>query len=103
MRELQKYSERRTRGGIRDIPNGVYESMIYADDDGVTADPHLIKLKMTVLDEDIVLDFRGIGIAGGRTHQQSIHGHPRCERRTPSSTYSTQASLITMVPSGRST
>ena len=61
MRELQKYSERRTRGCIRDIPNGVYESTIYADDDGVTADPHLIKLIMTVLDEDIVLDFRGSG------------------------------------------
>ena len=59
MHELQKYSERRTRGCIRDIPNGIYESTIYADDDGVTSDPHLIKLKMTVLDEDIVLDFRG--------------------------------------------
>lgn len=59
MRELQKYSERRMRAAVREIPNGAYDASIQADDDGVTSDPHLITLKMLVLDEDVVLDFRG--------------------------------------------
>jgi N-methylhydantoinase B len=59
MRELQKYSERRMRAAVRDIPNGVYEASMQADDDGVVPGPHLIKLKMLVVDEDVVLDFRG--------------------------------------------
>ena len=59
MKELQKYSERRTRESIRSIPNGVYEAEIMADDDGVSTEAFPIRLSMTVLDEDIVLDFRG--------------------------------------------
>ena len=59
MRELQKHSERRMRAAVRDIPNGVYEASIHADDDGVAAGSHLITLRMLVLDEDVVLDFRG--------------------------------------------
>ncbi|MCI0636646.1 MAG: hydantoinase B/oxoprolinase family protein, partial [Actinobacteria bacterium] len=59
MRELQKYAERRMRASIREIPNGVYEAEILADDDGVTADPHPIRVKVVVLDEDVLLDFRG--------------------------------------------
>jgi N-methylhydantoinase B/oxoprolinase/acetone carboxylase alpha subunit len=59
MTELQKYSERRIRAAIREIPNGVYKSTIQADDDGVTTEPYLIALTMLVLDEDVVFDFRG--------------------------------------------
>jgi N-methylhydantoinase B/oxoprolinase/acetone carboxylase alpha subunit len=59
MRELQRYAERRMRAEIRQIPNGVYEASILADDDGVTPDPYEIRVKVAVLDEDVVLDFRG--------------------------------------------
>jgi N-methylhydantoinase B/oxoprolinase/acetone carboxylase alpha subunit len=59
MRELQKYSERRMRSSIRELPNGVYEAEILADDDGVTAEPHPIRVKVVVLDQDVILDFRG--------------------------------------------
>lgn len=59
MRELQKYSERRIRAAIREIPNGLYKATIQADDDGVRSEPYGIALSMLVLDEDVVLDFRG--------------------------------------------
>jgi N-methylhydantoinase B/oxoprolinase/acetone carboxylase alpha subunit len=59
MAELQKYSERRMRAAIREIPNGLYRAQIQADDDGVRTEPYDIKLAMLVLDEDVVLDFRG--------------------------------------------
>jgi N-methylhydantoinase B len=58
-RELQKYAERRMRAGIGEIPNGVYSARIAADDDGVSSGPHPIELQLAVLDEDVVLDFRG--------------------------------------------
>ena len=57
--ELQRYAERRMRAGIREIPNGVYDASILADDDGVGPDPHLIQVRVAVLDEDVVVDFRG--------------------------------------------
>jgi N-methylhydantoinase B/oxoprolinase/acetone carboxylase alpha subunit len=59
MGELQRYAERRMRAAIREIPNGVYEASILADDDGVVPDPYPIHVKVAVLDEDVVLDFRG--------------------------------------------
>lgn len=59
MRELQKYSERRMRAAIREIPNGIYRAEILADDDGVTADPHRITMALRVFAEDVVVDFRG--------------------------------------------
>jgi N-methylhydantoinase B/oxoprolinase/acetone carboxylase alpha subunit len=58
-RELQKYAERRMRACIAEIPNGVYEARIAADDDGVSPEPHPIDLRLAVVDEDVVLDFRG--------------------------------------------
>ena len=57
--ELQRYAERRMRAAIREIPNGVYDASILADDDGVDPDPHLIQVRVAVLDEDVVVDFRG--------------------------------------------
>jgi 5-oxoprolinase (ATP-hydrolysing)/N-methylhydantoinase B len=58
-RELQKYAERRMRASIAEIPNGVYSARIAADDDGVSSEPYPIVLHLAVLDEDVVLDFRG--------------------------------------------
>jgi N-methylhydantoinase B len=76
MRELQKYSERRMRAAVREIPNGVYEASIQADDDGVSAKPYLIKLRMLVLDEDVVLDFRGVRLR--RTVRSTVPTALRC-------------------------
>lgn len=59
MAELQRYSERRVRACIREIPNGVYRARIEADDDGVREGSYPIELAVAVLDEDVVLDFRG--------------------------------------------
>lgn len=59
MAELQRHAERRVRAGIRAIPNGVYRATITADDDGVVPGVYPIELALGVLDEDIVLDFRG--------------------------------------------
>ena len=59
MAELQRYAERRMRAGIRAIPNGVYRATIAADDDGVVPGSYPIELALAVLDEDVVLDFRG--------------------------------------------
>ncbi len=59
MRELQRYAERRMRSCLREIPNGVYRARIEADDDGVRPGSHPIELAVAVLDEDVILDFRG--------------------------------------------
>ena len=59
MAELQRYAERRMRACIREIPNGVYRARIEADDDGVRPGSYPIELAVAVLDEDVVLDFRG--------------------------------------------
>jgi N-methylhydantoinase B/oxoprolinase/acetone carboxylase alpha subunit len=59
MKEIQNYSERRMRAAIREIPNGIYSAEIFADDDGVSADPYRIAMAMHVLDEDVVIDFHG--------------------------------------------
>jgi N-methylhydantoinase B len=52
------YTERRTRAGIRRIKNGVYSYSALLDS-GRCAEILELKVRIEVLDEDIVLDFRG--------------------------------------------
>ena len=60
MEELLNYGERKMRAGIRSIPNGVYEFVDYMDDDGIELGKHVpIKVKMTVDDDTVHLDFTG--------------------------------------------
>lgn len=59
MAELLDYSERRVRAAIRAVPNGVYYAQDAIDDDGITDTPLVIKVKVTVKDEEIDLDFEG--------------------------------------------
>ncbi|MEQ8262116.1 hydantoinase B/oxoprolinase family protein [Pseudohaliea sp.] len=59
MKHIQAYTERMIREAIRTIPDGVYEAEDFADTDGVTDDPVKIKVKLTVSDSDIELDFEG--------------------------------------------
>lgn len=58
-REVLRYGERKLRAELRQIPNGVYASEAVLEDDGVTADAHTIRLRLVVLDEDLIFDFRG--------------------------------------------
>ncbi len=63
MRAVQVHAERRMRAEIERIPNGVYESEIEVEDDGVLPDRrYLIKVAITVLDRDVLFDYRGSDI-----------------------------------------
>ena len=53
---LITHAERWMRNEIRKLPNGVYESEDYFEDDGVTADPYTFRATVHVRDEDIVVD-----------------------------------------------
>lgn len=60
MEELMNYGERKMRAGIRLIENGEYEFEDFLDDDGIDiGKPVRIKVKLSVQDEDIHLDFTG--------------------------------------------
>jgi len=58
-REVLRYGERRLRAELRSIPNGIYESEGLLEDDGVSAASYTMRLKLQVLDEDLIFDFRG--------------------------------------------
>lgn len=59
MEEYISYTERRTRAAISEIPDGVYEATDYIDCDGVTSDPHYIHVTLTILRDEITVDFTG--------------------------------------------
>jgi N-methylhydantoinase B/oxoprolinase/acetone carboxylase alpha subunit len=66
MEEYISYTERRTRAAIREIPDGIYEATDYIDCDGVTEDPHHIRVTLTVSGDEITVDFTGTdGMAKG--------------------------------------
>ena len=69
-REIFKYSERWLRKALRDVPRGSYSFSDLMDDDGVTDEPLLIKVKVTVNHgnlPNIIFDFTGTAgqAAGG--------------------------------------
>jgi N-methylhydantoinase B len=57
--ELQNYTERVTRETIRAIPDGTFEFEDHMDDDGITGDAILIKVKITVSGDNLRVDFSG--------------------------------------------
>lgn len=59
MEKTLDYTERRTRNAIKAIPNGVYTAEDYIDADGINNEPIYVTAKVTVLDEDIIVDFTG--------------------------------------------
>jgi N-methylhydantoinase B len=60
MKELIDYSERMTRGAIRELPDGVYDFLDYIDDDGVElGKPIPIKVKITKSGDQIKVDWTG--------------------------------------------
>ena len=59
MDALLDYSERLTRRAIAEIPNGTYRVTDYMDDDGLTEEPVVIKVAVTVEDDRMTIDFTG--------------------------------------------
>lgn len=59
MDELQDYSERRMRAAIEAAPNGVYYGEDALDDDGHGAERLPVKVKLTIEDDRIEVDFEG--------------------------------------------
>lgn len=57
-RAILDHTERRTRAGIRKIPNGIYEASGIMDS-GRYEEMPVLKVRIEVRDEDIVMDFRG--------------------------------------------
>jgi N-methylhydantoinase B len=69
MKELVDYSERLTRAGIRQLPEGEYEFADWNDDDGIGSGPVRIQVKLTVKGDTIVADFSGTSPqTGGALH-----------------------------------
>jgi N-methylhydantoinase B/oxoprolinase/acetone carboxylase alpha subunit len=58
-RELLAIAERRMKAEIRAIPNGVYHFEDVIEDDGITDRSYPMKLRLVVLDEEIIADFTG--------------------------------------------
>ena len=59
MDELKKYSERMMRARIDEIPDGEYEFEDFLDDDGFSAGPIRIHCRLTVLGEQVTVDYSG--------------------------------------------
>ncbi len=58
-KELVEIAERRMRAEIRAMPNGVYEFEDVIEDDGIGEESYPMRLRLTVLDEEIIADFTG--------------------------------------------
>lgn len=58
-RELLEYTQRRVEDSFKEFPEGVYEAESFMDDDGITDEPVRIKVKVTISDGDVTIDFTG--------------------------------------------
>jgi N-methylhydantoinase B/oxoprolinase/acetone carboxylase alpha subunit len=59
MDETLNYTERLTRNAIRKLPNGVYNAEDYIDADGINNEPIYVTMKLTIMDDEIEVDFTG--------------------------------------------
>ncbi len=59
MHEIIAYTERRTRAEIQALPMGTFTFEDYLDDDGRSDEPLLIKVKLTIAESEVVVDFTG--------------------------------------------
>ena len=83
---IKDYSERRMRAEIHEIPDGVYEFEDYIiENDGITDEPSLLKVKITVERDHITVDYTGsdpqrkgpvnctYGVAASSTYTALLH------------------------------
>ena len=69
MKELVDYTERLTRAGIRQLPEGEYTFTDWNDDDGIGSGPVKIQIKITVKGDTVTADFTGTSPqTGGALH-----------------------------------
>jgi len=61
MERLLDDGERYARLKLRELPKGVFEAEDWMDDDGVTDEPIPVKVKVTVTDDEFLVDFTGSG------------------------------------------
>lgn len=59
MSEMIAYVERRVRSAVRAIPDGTYYGEDFVDDDGLTDEPLRIKTAVTVVGDQLTVDFEG--------------------------------------------
>lgn len=57
--KLIDYSERRLRAEIAKLPDGSYESSTVVEDDGVSADPFEVRVKIVIRGDEVIADFTG--------------------------------------------
>jgi len=57
--ELLDYTERRVRANLEELPDGTYEAEDFMDGDGITEDPVLLKLTLTIEGDEMIIDFTG--------------------------------------------
>jgi N-methylhydantoinase B len=53
------YVERRLRAAIRELPDGTYVGEDFVDDDGISAEPLLIRATVTIAGDQLAVDFTG--------------------------------------------
>jgi len=54
---IQDYTEKILRETIKEIPDGVYSFADFLDDDGINPSPVKIGVKMTILNDEAIIDF----------------------------------------------
>lgn len=59
MEEILNYTQRMTKKTISEMPDGEYEASDYIESDGFTKDPITLRVKLTVKDDRIKVDFAG--------------------------------------------
>ena len=57
--DLLDYGERMVRQAIRELPNGVYQATDWIDDDGFGNGPFNVQVKVTISDDEILVDYTG--------------------------------------------
>src|SRR3546814_14938447 len=59
MNELLDYGERMTRAELAKLPKGVFEAEDIVEEDGVGNGPFVIRVKVTITDEEMIVDYSG--------------------------------------------
>lgn len=59
MRELLDYGERMTRAELVKLPKGVFEADDVVEEDGLGNGPFTVKVKVTITDDEMIVDYTG--------------------------------------------
>lgn len=56
---LLDHGEKMTLKALKELPKGTYEAVDYIDDDGIEEGPFKVQVKVTITDEQFIVDFTG--------------------------------------------